>query len=308
METSAPVLHDEPPHFLTERQLAERWQLTPKTIQRMVRRGELQPVVISRSPRFAVADIQRYEQGQRPRLLVDGQALPVPDRAPAEPISVISRAGARPALPPLRERTYFSVCVAHRKGGVAKTTTVWYLGRELARAGKRVVLRDLDPQRGLYDIFRDHGCPDGLFSRRLVLADDTMPLPFVPDVEIVDTPPALDDSLPGVERSDAVIVPTVPEHQAVRALERMLVVLAETRSRQPFLRNLGVLPVRVKPRWPEHAAFLEQIGALARRFDCPVLPPVLESRAVLTYSLRGRLWRPVAERVVSAAGEVRRRG
>jgi hypothetical protein len=89
----------------------------------------------------------------------------------------------------------------------------------------------------------------------------------------------------------------------VRALERMLLVLEETRSRHPFLRNLGILPVRVKARWPEHAAFLDQIAGLAARFGCPVLPPVVESRAVLTYSLRGRLWRPVAERLLVAATE-----
>ena len=308
METSAAALQDAPSLFLTEKQLAERWQLTPKTIQRMVRRGELQPVVISRSPRFPIADVQRYERDQRLGGM-DGRNLAGSVVTPPDgPTVTVDHAVGRPNLPPVHERPYFSVCIAHRKGGVAKTTTVWYLGRELARAGKRVVLRDLDPQRGLYDIFRDHACADGQFSRRLVLADDESALPFVPDLEIVDTPPALDDSLPGVERSDAVIVPTVPEHQAVRALERMLMVLEETRWRHPFLRNLGVLPVRVKPRWPEHAAFLEQIGALADRFECPVLPAVVESRAVLTYSLRGRLWRPVTERLMAAAEERGRRG
>lgn len=49
------------------------------------------------------------------------------------------------------------------QGDQAKTTTVWYLARELARAGKRVLLRDLDPQEGLTDILRDHGAPDGRF-------------------------------------------------------------------------------------------------------------------------------------------------
>jgi len=206
----------------------------------------------------------------------------------------------RPPLAPVQERSYFSVCVAHRKGGVAKTTTVWYLARELARAGKRVICRDLDPQMGLGDIFRDHGAADGLYSRRLALVPDGRPLPFQPDVELIDTPPSLDDSLPGVGRADAVIIPTVPEHQAVRALERMLIVLAETAHEHPLTRLLGVLPVRVRPRWPEHAAFLEQIEALAAAHGCPVLRPVPESRAVLTYSLRGRLWRPTAEAVLDA--------
>jgi cellulose biosynthesis protein BcsQ len=205
----------------------------------------------------------------------------------------------RPTLPPVVERTWYTACIAHRKGGVAKSTTTWYLARELAKAGKRVVLRDLDPQQGLRDILRDHGCEDGRYSKAIALVADGDPLPFTPDVELIDTPPALDDSLPGVARADVVIVPAMPEHQAVRALERMLLVLKQTRHEHPFTRVLGILPVRVKPRWTEHAAFMRQIEILGERFAHPVLPSIPESRAVLTYSLRGRLWRPVGEAVLA---------
>jgi cellulose biosynthesis protein BcsQ len=192
------------------------------------------------------------------------------------------------------------VCIAHRKGGVAKSTTTWYLARELARAGKRVILRDLDPQQGLRDILRDHGCDDGVFGKSIALVEDGQEPPFRPDIELIDTPPALDDSLPGVARADAVIIPAMPEHQAVRALERMCVVLRETRHEHPFTKVLGILPVRVKSRWPEHQAFLQQIEALGERFGHPVLPAIPESRAVLTYSLRGRLWKPTADAVLEA--------
>ncbi len=215
------------------------------------------------------------------------------DRAAAE------QAEVRPHLPQFTERSWYTICVAHRKGGVAKSTTTWFLARELARAGKCVILRDLDPQQGLRDILRDHGCEDGRYSKNIALVADGEPLPFTPDVELIDTPPALDDSLPGVARADVVIVPAMPEHQAVRALERMLLVLEQTRHEHPFTRVLGLLPVRVKPRWTEHTAFLQQIEQLGARFGHPVLPSIPESRAVLTYSLRGRLWRPVAEAVLA---------
>ena len=207
--------------------------------------------------------------------------------------------GALPTLPTIVERTWYTVCVAHRKGGVAKSTTTWYLARELARAGQRILLRDLDPQQGLRDILRDHGCEDGRYSKTIALVRDGEPLPFTPDVELIDTPPALDDSLPGVARSDGMIVPAMPEHQAVRALERMLLVLDQTHHEHPFTRVLGLLPVRVKPRWSEHAAFMQQIEVLGQRFGHPVLPAIPESRHVLTYSLRGRLWRPIAEVVLA---------
>ena len=270
------------PAVLTTAELCRRWRCTPRTLERMARDGRLHRLKLRGGVRYPLEEVFRLEHGT-----ADAQAS-----TPVAPPT--------PALPAVEPRTWYSVCVAHRKGGVAKSTTTWYLARELARAGKQVVLRDLDPQQGLRDILRDHGCEDGRYSRTIALVEDGARLPFRPDVELIDTPPALDDSLPGVARADAIVVPAMPEHQAVRALERMLLVLQDTRHAHPFVRVLGILPVRVKSRWSEHAAFLGQIQALAEQFGHPVLPAIPESRAVLTYSLRGRLWRPFAEVVLAA--------
>ena len=281
----APLL-PELPTVLTTTELCERWRCTPRTLERMARDGRIRRLKLRGGVRYPVDEIRRIEGGEahaEPLVARDGEA----DKLPA-----------RPSLPRVAERTWYTVCIAHRKGGVAKSTTTWYLARELARAGQRVILRDLDPQQGLRDILRDHGCEDGRYSKAIALVPDGDPLPFTPDVELIDTPPALDDSLPGVARADGVIVPAMPEHQAVRALERMLLVLDQTRHEHPFTRVLGLLPVRVKLRWSEHTAFLEQIRLLGERFGHPVLPSIPESRAVLTYSLRGRLWRPVADVVL----------
>lgn len=316
------------PTVLTTAELCERWRCTPRTLERMARDGRIRRVKLRGGVRYPVEEILRIEHGDTAPAVVAHRTAAVPPapamsqgaggppplasarvirepaatyaaEAPAAFDSAVVDAELRPVLPRVAERTWYTVCIAHRKGGVAKSTTTWFLARELARAGKRVLLRDLDPQQGLRDIFRDHGCEDGRYSKTIALVADGDPLPFTPDVELIDTPPALDDSLPGVARSDAVIVPAMPEHQAVRALERMLLVLDQTHAEHPFTRVLGILPVRVKSRWAEHAAFLRQIAILGERFGHPVLPAIPESRAVLTYSLRGRLWRPVAEVVLA---------
>jgi cellulose biosynthesis protein BcsQ len=268
----------------------------------MARDGRIRRLKLRGGVRYPVDEILRIEHGdgRQPPARAGREAGAAYTVAAPPPVALAPAAAELwPSLPQVAERTWYTLCIAHRKGGVAKSTTTWFLARELAKAGQRVLLRDLDPQQGLRDILRDHGCEDGRYSRTIALVTDGDPLPFTPDVELIDTPPALDDSLPGVARSDAVIVPAMPEHQAVRALERMLHVLDQTRSEHPFTRVLGILPVRVKSRWAEHTAFLRQIVILGERFGHPVLPAIPESRAVLTYSLRGRLWRPAADSVLA---------
>lgn len=50
-----------PPVFLSEKELAERWQRTPMTLLRMRRAGALPFVRIGKSPRYRVSDIERIE-------------------------------------------------------------------------------------------------------------------------------------------------------------------------------------------------------------------------------------------------------
>jgi excisionase family DNA binding protein len=47
--------------FLTERQLAARWRVSVRTIQRMVRDGQLGSTAIRHSPRFSVSAVEAYE-------------------------------------------------------------------------------------------------------------------------------------------------------------------------------------------------------------------------------------------------------
>jgi chromosome partitioning protein len=204
----------------------------------------------------------------------------------------------------------FRVAIAHRKGGQAKTTTAFYLARELAARGHRVVLRDTDSQRSLTEVLLALGAQqdrDGRvqFLRRVVLVPDGCSLPFRPDYEIVDTPPALDDSLPGIRRADAVVIPAVIDLQAVLALRQMLGYLRETMHLQPNLQIVGVLPTRLFPRRQVLYRFLDEMRSLCKQYNVPMLEPVLEDGGVAMFSMAGRRWSPLAERVLEAGRQTR---
>ena len=272
--------------FIGEHDLTERWRVTLRTVQRRLANARLEPVgLVGRAPHFYLENVESAER-------IHGWRVHGPT------------SGRKSAGQPYR------VCIAHRKGGVAKTTTTYYLARELVLLGKRVILRDLDPQRTLSEALRALGSPVDEFDRqpflrRMVLVPDGSPLPFRADVELIDTPPDITTAVDGLERADAVIVPAQPELLAVIALRDMLTFLRDTADRRPHLRLLGVLPTAVNPRWDISRRFLREIEALAADFDVPVLPAIPESRHVRTFSLRGHLWRPSAERIVAAIVESR---
>ena len=202
-----------------------------------------------------------------------------------------SRRGHRAA------RTPITVVVANRKGGVGKTLTTIYTSRWLARLGRRVTIHDLDPQRGVWDFAEALGRPDGRVLKHLAVVEPGVPPPFAPDYVLVDTPPALDISLPAMNRADWLLIPVIPDHQPVVQLAKFLEALEETRRERPVTRILGVLPVNVR-RWPEHQTMLRHVEQIAAEHDVPVLAPVPNSRAVLRYSLAGGLWRQVAEALI----------
>jgi chromosome partitioning protein len=271
--------------FLSAHELSLRWRVTLRTVQRRVTTAALEPVgLVGRSPHFYREAVEVAERIYRWRVHKVSSNWQV--------------ASWRP----------YRVCIAHRKGGVAKTTTTYYLGRELVLLGKRVVLRDLDPQRTLSEALRALGAPVDEFDRQpflrhMVLVPDGSPLPYRPDVELIDTPPDITTAVEGLERADALIVPAQPELLAVIALRDMLTFLRDTADRRPHVRMLGVLPTAVNARWEISRRFLREIEDLAADFGVPVLPAVPESRHVQTFSLRGHLWRPTAERILAAMVE-----
>jgi hypothetical protein len=59
----------------------------------------------------------------------------------------------------------------------------------------------------------------------VLLVADGAPLLFEPDLELIDTPPALDESVPGILRADALIIPRLT--RGIRARDGAGVIGAE---------------------------------------------------------------------------------
>lgn len=281
--------------FLTEQALARRWNVSLRTIQRLVRDGQLPPTTIRRSPRFALSTIEAYEN--RP----DSDT-----REPQQRASSAELGWRGPYLKHQVGRDCFRVAVAHLKGGQAKTTTVFFTAWELADLGHYVICRDLDVDNpNLTDAFRDVGArfdesSIGHMSERLALVPDGVPIPFRPDVELIDTPPAKDGSMQGAARADGVVIPAEPELAAGRSLDKMLASIAALRTRHRELQYLGVLPTRVRKRLSDHHRFIEIMRDIAAEYGFPLLEPIPDSRWVRRYSNREHLWRSLAERLVTA--------
>jgi chromosome partitioning protein len=192
-----------------------------------------------------------------------------------------------------------TVVFCNRKGGVGKTLSTYYTGRWLARAGRNVDLVDIDPQQGLWDIAGLVGRQDGMFTKRLRLVRS---MPARPQDSrqyvLIDTPPALDGSLPALNEADWLVIPVIPEAQEVAQLTKFLGMLDSTRTSRPFTRVLGILPVRFVRRSTVHQMMLHKIGELANLYGHRVLEPVAQSLAVTTYSMAGGLWRQVASELI----------
>lgn len=200
----------------------------------------------------------------------------------------------------------YRIAIAHRKGGQAKTTTTFYLGRELAARGRRVILRDTDAQRSLTEVLDGLGAERDEFGRRhflkrMVLVPDGIPVPFRADFELIDTPPSLDDSIPGIRRADGLVVPVTLDFQAVNALRWMLDYLRTSKHEHPEQRVLAVQPTRLFPRRRAQRMFLEDVRALCLTYGVRMLEPIVEDAGVGVFSMRGHLWSGLAEVVIALA-------
>lgn len=183
-----------------------------------------------------------------------------------------------------------------RKGGAGKTTLALHLAVIAARAGKRVLLVDTDPQRSAAAWWRSRPAA----VPELVETDATK-LPAVlaaaeeagVDLVVVDTRPSVEADTGVVARlADLVLIPTRPAILDLRAISETVRVVKA--MNKPALIVLNATPAgRAGVR--EAGLVLEARRALAA-YAVPVAPVAVTNRADLAHALTGGLaineWAP----------------
>lgn len=143
----------------------------------------------------------------------------------------------------------FTVVVANLKGGTGKTTLATHLAARQARRGDRVMLVDLDRQRGALEWARRR--PEGLPAIEAVHQDpDEIDLPRGEGVSVVDVPAGLrrKEIEAVVKAADVVVVPVAASAFDEAGTARFLAVVEEAKPVRRGRRPVAVVGWRVKPR------------------------------------------------------------
>ncbi len=157
------------------------------------------------------------------------------------------------------------LALASQKGGVGKTTLSGHLAVEAERVGfGRVALVDTDPQHSLKDWWDVRTAPTPILVH-VVLSE--LPAALLQlkaegiDLVIVDTPPAITESIRAVVRSaDLVLIPTRPSPHDLRAVGATVDVVEGEDRRMIFVINGAANRARITA---QAATALSQHGAVA---------------------------------------------
>jgi chromosome partitioning protein len=275
---------------LTPDEVARQLRVSPETVRRYIREGNLPAQKVGGQYRINSGDLAAF-------------------------------IGAAPEPPAPRVRV---IAIANQKGGVGKTTTAVALAAALRDLDQRVLLIDADPQGNasawlgftrtgrylsLYDVLKEAAQPnaepdltpaiisieDGLdlvpahinmtaldielvgsLEREWLLHDLVRGVAGRYDYVVLDLPPTLTLlAVAGLLAADGVIIPQIPDAVSVQGLGQLHDTLRHLRraktKRQEELTVLGVLLTRVRANTDHHRQYRQFIAEFCAVRDIPML-------------------------------------
>ncbi|HCU06436.1 MAG TPA: peptidyl-arginine deiminase [Holosporales bacterium] len=154
--------------------------------------------------------------------------------------------------------------VANRKGGAGKSTCAAHLALEATRAGMRVILIDMDPQKTLENWWNKRE-EENPFLIDVVASDLRTTIHDLEtnnlDLCIVDTPgDASMNAVVGIEVADLILIPTKPTAPDLTAIGRTISMVEDNNKKFCFVITQGIN--RAKSTL-QAASVLSQFGPLA---------------------------------------------
>lgn len=157
------------------------------------------------------------------------------------------------------------ICFVNGKGGTGKSTVCYLAGLALAQAGKRVSIRDLDPQRSL----------TGWIKERDKFTEGG-------DIELIDTRPAIDDRAvtAAIESANVIVIPVSPSPADLGTARATVDVVRSHMAP-------GAAVVLVINRAKAHTTFTDNVRDVLSVLDIPITTAEIPERQCIQRAVLG---------------------
>src|SRR5215472_4101497 len=201
-----------------------------------------------------------------------------------------------------------TVALLNQKGGVGKSSTCFHLSATLAKAGRRILLIDNDPQASLTQGFFGPEAMRACGFGESVAALYDPDFAAVSEAIIIDNPPNLHlCGWAALTASDGLVVPLQAEDYGAQGIVAVMEAMAAVRGRtNPALRMIGLLLTMYDKRLGIHVAYERQLRGLYGRdvFEA-TFPLAKDFKEAVAARLPVSLYKPrsAAAKAILAVGE-----